>query len=122
MKNKKLRDTLAIIKACYETLEDKKAIDIKILKVVGKSDITDYLVIATGSSEPHLRALKNELEKQLNTYAHKKFIRMDYEPESGWAIVDGFDFMVHLFIEKAREFYGLEKLWQDAQVIEFNDI
>lgn len=119
--NKKLEQTLKIIKHCYDALDDKKAIDIKVLKVAGKSSITDYFVIATGTSEPHLRALRNALEKNLEELK-LKHIRVDFEPDSGWAVVDGFDFMVHLFLVEQRELYGLENLWKDAEVIDITKL
>lgn len=119
--NKKLEQTLAIVKRCYDALDDKKAIDIKVLKIAGKSSITDYFVIATGTSEPHLRALRNALEKSLDELKLKN-IRIDFEPDSGWAVVDGFDFMVHLFLVEQRELFGLENLWKDAEVIDISKL
>lgn len=119
--NPNLKKTLEIVKQCYNTLDDKKAIDIKVLKLIGKSNITDYFVIATGTSDPHLRALKNALEKNLHELELKN-IRVNYAPESGWVVIDGFDFMVHLFLGEKREFYGLENLWKDAEVIDINKL
>ena len=117
----KLKETLTIIKHCYEALDDKKAIDIKILKLKEKSSITDYFVIATGTSEPHIKALRRELEKSLHDDRVKN-LRVDYTPDSGWAVVDGFDFIVHLFISEKRELYGIENLWKDAEVIDIESL
>lgn len=114
--NKKLKSTLSIIRECYEALDDKKAIDIQILKVGESSSITDYLVIATGTSEPHLRALKNALEENLEK-AGLKNLRVEYQMDSGWIVIDGFDFMIHLFVSETRNLFGLEKLWKDAERI-----
>lgn len=117
----KIRETLGVIKRCYDALEDKKAVDIKILKVAGKSSVTDYFVIATGTSDPHLRALKNALERSLEEMK-LKHVRVDFEPESGWAVVDGFDFIVHLFLGDKREMYSLETLWKDAEVVDIGEL
>lgn len=119
--DKNIEETLKIIKHCYDALDDKKAIDIKVLKVAGKSTITDYFVIATGTSEPHLRALKNALEKNLEALK-LKHLHIDFEPESGWAVIDGFNFIVHLFLIEQREFYGLENLWKDAEIIDITKL
>lgn len=117
--NPNLEETLNIIKRCYNALDDKKAIDIKVLKIAGKSSITDYFIIATGTSDPHLRALKNALEKSLEELK-MKHIKINFEPDSGWAVIDGFDFIVHLFLGEQREFYGIENLWKDAEIIDIN--
>lgn len=119
--NPNLEKTLSIVKQCYDTLDDKKAIDIKILKLAGKSNITDYFIIATGTSDPHLRALRNALEKNLDELK-LKHIKINYKPESGWVVIDGFDFIIHLFLGETREFYGLENLWKDAEIIDINQI
>ena len=108
---------LKILKTGFEALDDKKAIDIKIFKVAEKSSITDYFIVASGTSEPHLRALRKELEKSLHELNVKE-LRLDYEFESGWAVIDGFDFMVHLFVSDSRDFYDLENLWKDAEEID----
>lgn len=117
----KLKDTLLIIKECYDALEDKKAIDIKVLKVAGKSSITDYFVIASGSSEPHIKAMRNAIEMKLRE-ANMKNLHIDYEPDSGWAVIDGFEFIVHLFVNDQRELYAIENLWNDAEVIDMDSL
>jgi ribosome-associated protein len=109
--------TLEQIALCVQALEDKKAEDVQILDVAGKSDVTDYLVIASGTSEPHLRALRRELERALSEH-EIAVIGHDRSESSGWLVVDGFDFMVHLFTEEMREFYQLETLWRDAGKVE----
>lgn len=116
-----LKDTLRVIKKCYQALDDKKAINIRILKLAEKSSITDYFVIASGTSEPHIRALRRELENQLRA-ANLKNLRIDYQPNSGWAVVDGFDFMIHIFGPEAREHYGLETLWNDAEELDIESL
>ncbi|PIP59836.1 MAG: ribosome silencing factor [Verrucomicrobia bacterium CG_4_10_14_3_um_filter_43_23] len=110
---------MGILRECYNALDDKKAMDIKILKLVGKSSITDYFIIASGNSEPHLRALRSTISDTLSKLKLKN-IRIDYEPDSGWAVIDGFDFMVHIFSPDMRSNYNLDKLWQDAEVIDLS--
>lgn len=105
--------SLELVKLCCRALDEKKAGDLRVLDVSELSSITDYLVLATGSSEPHLRALRVELEKALDG-AKSRILGMETAQESGWIVVDVFDVMVHLFSPEQREHYGLENLWKDA--------
>ena len=101
---------------CARTLDDKKAIDLRVLDVGGVSSLTNYLVIATATSEPHLRALRVELEKAVDTAA-ARIVGMETAGESGWVVVDLFDVMVHLFTAERRALYNLERLWRDSEEI-----
>ncbi|MFM8620031.1 MAG: ribosome silencing factor [Opitutaceae bacterium] len=104
---------LALARACHRILDDKKAGDIRVLDVSAQSSITDYLIIATATSEPHLRALRIELEKVIDT-AQERIVGIERGQESGWEVIDAFDVMVHVFMGEVRERYGLERLWRDA--------
>lgn len=115
MKSKKSA-ALPIVKTCCQVLEDKKAGELTVLDVSAQSSITDYLVIATATSEPHLRALRIELEKALDA-AGVHLVGMESAQESGWMVIDAFDVMVHLFLAEARERYALERLWRDASEV-----
>jgi ribosome-associated protein len=111
--NSKKSAALPIVKTCCQVLEDKKAGELTVLDVSAQSSITDYLVIATATSEPHLRALRIELERALDA-AGVHLVGMESAQESGWMVIDAFDVMVHLFLAEARERYALERLWRDA--------
>jgi ribosome-associated protein len=103
-----------LLRLCCRALWEKKAEDLRILDVGDESSITDYLVLATGTSEPHLRALRGELEFALKS-AQTRVVGVDTSEQSGWTVVDAFDVMVHLFTPEQREHYGLENLWKDAK-------
>jgi len=105
--------SLELVKLCCRALDEKKAIDLRVLDVSEQSSITDYLVLATGNSEPHLRALRVELEKALDA-SRTRIVGMEIVQESGWIVIDAFDVMVHVFLPETRERYGLENLWKDA--------
>ncbi len=108
---------LPLLKQIVLALEEKKAGDLRVLHVAAKSTITDYLVLATGTSEPHLRALRVELEKVLDA-AKAPIAGMDAGTYgSGWTVVDAYQIMMHLFTPEQRENYALEKLWRDAEDI-----
>ncbi len=107
------RQLLALV---CKGLDDKKAGDLTIIDVRGLSSITDYIVIATGLAEPHLRALRIEVEKVLDAEG-AKISGMDKNQQSGWLVVDAYQIMVHLFTAEARSRYGLEQLWRDGRVL-----
>lgn len=114
---KVLDPTLEIVKKCHKALDDKKAEDIKILDVRGKSPITNYFIVATATSAPHMRALAGELDKTLKDMGVNE-IRREYNDGSGWIVVDGFDFMAHIFLPEQRGLYGIEALWKDAENVD----
>lgn len=105
--------SLELVKLCCRALDEKKAVDIRVLDVSEHSSITDYLVIASGTSEPHLRALRVELEKVIDA-SQTRIVGMETVQESGWIVIDAFDVMIHVFSPETRTRYGLENLWKDA--------
>lgn len=109
-------DTMTELIAACHALEDKKAEDLRILHLGERSSITDFYLIASGTSTPHLKALRNNLVQALK----EKGITInaaDDNAESGWLVIDAYDFMVHLFLPEQREHYGLEALWKDAETV-----
>ena len=107
---------LKLLKLVVQTLDGKKAGDLQVLDVSAQSSITDFLVLATGTSEPHLRALRIELEKALDG-ARVPIIGVENTQGSGWTVFDAFEIMVHLFTTENRTKYRLELLWKDAEEI-----
>jgi ribosome-associated protein len=108
--------SLRLLKLVVRTLDDKKAEDLRVLEVSRQSSITDYLVLATGTSEPHLRALRAELEEVFDE-AKIPVIGIESTQGSGWTVLDAFEVMVHLFTAENRAKYRLEMLWKDAVVM-----
>jgi len=117
-KNSELRKNLRT--AC-EALLDKKAMDLKLLYFGDTSPLTDCFVIATGTSDPHLKALRDNLEKTLKDNKIELFSRDRFQP-SGWLVLDAIDFVVHLFSKEQRENYALENLWKDARNLKAEDL
>ena len=117
-KNSELRTNLRT--AC-DALLDKKAMDIKLLYFGDTSPLTDCFIIATGTSDPHLKALRDNLEKTLKDSKIELFSRDRFQP-SGWLVLDAIDFVVHLFSKEQRENYALEDLWKDALNLEAEDL
>ena len=118
VENPELRKNLRI--AC-EALLDKKAMDLKLLYFGDTSPLTDCFIIATGTSDPHLKALRDNLEKTLKDHKIELFSRDRFQP-SGWLVLDAIDFVVHLFSKEQRENYALENLWKDAESLEVEDL
>jgi ribosome-associated protein len=107
----------ALLVEIVRALDTKKAGDLRVLHVGAQSSITDWLVLATGGSEPHLRALRIETERVLDA-VHAPIAGLDGAgPGSGWTVVDAYQIMVHLFTPAQREHYALERLWRDAQEV-----
>lgn len=113
--------TLELVKNCCRALDDKKAGDVRVLDVHEQSSITDFMVVATATSEPHLRALRIEIEKVLDA-AKAPIVGMDAAQSSGWMVIDGFDVMIHLFLAEHRKNYGLENLWKDGIELPLKDL
>lgn len=113
---RKANPALPVLQSIVQALDAKKAEALQVLDVSQQSSITDYLVLANATSEPHLRALRVELEKVLD--AQKvRILGMDATQGSGWTVVDAFDVMVHLFTAENRNKYRMESLWRDATEI-----
>ncbi len=113
---RKADPTLALLKQVVQALDAKKAEDLQVLDVSQQSSITDYLVLANGNSEPHLRALRVELEKVLDSN-RARILGMDATKGSGWTVVDAFEIMVHLFTTENRQKYRMDLLWKDASEV-----
>jgi ribosome-associated protein len=110
-------DALPVVRKVVEILEDRQAEDLLVLDLRGKSSVTDFLVLATGNSTPHLRALCRAAEEALGRKPAKQSLRAE-EWESGWVVADGIDVVVHLFSEEMRRRFRLEQLWKDAPMVE----
>lgn len=113
--------TYALLVNVIRALDEKKAEDLRALRVSAQSSITDYLVLATGTSDPHLRALRVELEKTIDS-AGVPIAGMEASDGSGWTVVDAYQIMVHLFTPDKREAYRLERLWKDAEELPLSEL
>ncbi|MGB4441015.1 MAG: ribosome silencing factor [Coriobacteriia bacterium] len=97
-----------------EAASDKKAGDVVVLDVAQTLVITGYFVIATGTTDRHVRSIADEVEDQLRETAGIKPIGREGEREGRWILLDFADVVVHVFQPDERDFYRLEKLWSDA--------
>jgi ribosome-associated protein len=95
-------------------LEAKKAQNIRIFDVQGLSTVTDFYIVATGTSGPHLKALIAETQHHLKGMGVTSY-RTSGDPDSGWVVVDYVHAVVHVFSAEAREYYAIENLWATAK-------
>ena len=116
-KQRKVTSTLDEIRCAVSAIEEKKGEDICVLDVHDKSSITDYMIIATGTSDSHIKAIKKALDESLNR-AGVQLLGETGATDSGWVVVDAFDFVIHLQTKEMRELYQMEQLWRDGRKVE----
>lgn len=104
-----------------KALDDKKAKDVLVLKTAEQTVIADYFVICNGSSAPHVKALVDEVDKQLSEAGEPPMRREGLRSDI-WVLMDFGCVLVHIFTDEARQFYNLERLWSDAQVIDAQEL
>src|SRR5271169_5758575 len=107
-------DSRKLALLCREFADNKKAEDIVILDVRKLSSVTDYFVIASGTSEPHLRAILEEITDQLREGHGLRPRAVDGTTRTAWVVLDFFDVIVHVMRADVRARYDLEGLWGDA--------
>ncbi|MEK9752614.1 MAG: ribosome silencing factor [Rhodospirillaceae bacterium] len=93
-----------------KTLDDDKAEQIVVIELAGKTEIADYLVIASGTSQRHVGAMTDHLQRRMKGMGLKG-VQVEGTGQCDWVLIDGGDVIVHLFRPEVREFYNLEKIW-----------
>ena len=110
-------DSRKLALLCRELADNKKAEDITILDVRKLSSVTDYFVLASGTSEPHLRAIVDEITDRLREEHGVRAHAVDGTLKTAWVVLDYFDVIVHVMHAETRRHYDLEGLWGDAKAI-----
>lgn len=105
------------INIIIETLQDKKAEDLVVLDVTGLVPYTDYFIIVSGNSSTHVQTLADTVAKLIKI-PNVGGVRLESDQGANWILIDGGDFVLHIFQPKARRFYNLEDLWEDARRVE----
>ncbi|NGO39780.1 ribosome silencing factor [Limisphaera ngatamarikiensis] len=109
-----MMDSKKLALLCRKLADNKKAEDIVVLDVRKLSSIADYFVIASATSEPHLRAVLEEVTEKLEQEHGLRPFGVDGHQATGWVVLDYFDVIVHLMRSDVRAHYDLEGLWGDA--------
>src|SRR5207237_7113814 len=115
-------DSEILAKLCGELASNKKAEEIVVLDLRGISTFTDFFVICSGPSEPHLKAIAGAVETKLKQDHSIRATAIDGFPAIQWIVMDYLHVIVHVFHQAKRAFYSLEDLWSDAPRLERNQI
>jgi ribosome-associated protein len=111
-------DSLNLALLCHELADNKKAENTVILDVRKLSSITDFFVITSGSSEPHIRAIIGSITDGLRDDHGLRPASVDGEHPTAWQVLDYFDVIIHVMKAETRKLYDLESLWGDAPRID----
>ena len=107
--------------ACAEAANELKAEDVRIFDLRGISTLTDFMVVCSGNSLPHLKAIVREVEGSVREKGSDPALHTEGKAASRWVVIDFIDVMVHVLDEEFREHYALESLWGDAKEVAWND-
>ena len=111
----------SLVKEIVKVLDEKKAIDITAIKTEEVTIVSDYFVIASGTSNTHVKSLADDVEYDIKQ-------RLGVDPQhiegraTGWILLDYGSVIVHIFGHEDREYYNLERLWADASILDLSDI
>ena len=114
MKSPEVKQTEASWLIAVRAAESKKATDIRVLDLTGITSFTDYFVICTGSNPKQIQAIADEIGLTLKEFGELPHSLEGYK-QAEWILADYGDFLVHIFSEKARAYYDLERLWRNAK-------
>jgi ribosome-associated protein len=108
---------LELARLASQAATEKKAINLRLLDLSGVSDLADYVIVMSGSTPPHLKAIFREIDSQLKaagvTCPHKCG-----DPEYGWIVMDYLSVVIHIFQPRTRQYYAIEELWAGASAIQ----
>jgi len=111
-----LETTVPTWLAAVRAAESKKATDILVLDLTGITSFADFFVICTGANQRQVQAIADEVNLQLKRRAGELPISVEGYDQAEWVLADYGDLLVHVFSSKAREYYGLERLWRGAKL------
>jgi ribosome-associated protein len=104
----------AALREAAEAATDKKALDLALLELKDAAAFTDYFLICTGTSSRQMQTICDEIERRLSLGGLRPLHREGYN-HAEWILLDYVDFVVHIFSERSRAFYDLERLWRNAR-------
>lgn len=114
-------DSKELVLEIAKVLDEKKAIDITAIKTEEVTIVSDYFIIASGTSNTHVKSLADDVEYEIKQ-------RLGIDPEhiegraTGWILIDYGTIIVHVFGQEDREYYNLERLWADASIVDLSGV
>ena len=109
----------ALALACANAADEIQAEDIRVWDMRGVSSITDFMIVCSASSMPHLRAILRDIARHITEEHGVRPVNKEGNPEARWVVLDFIDVMVHIMHTEMRDFCGLETLWADAPEVEW---
>ncbi len=107
--------------ACANAADELKAEDIRVFDLRGISTLTDFMVVCSGNSMPHLKAITRDVEAMVREKGSDPAHQTEGKAASRWVVIDFVDVMVHVLDTEFREHYALETLWGDAKEVVWSD-
>ncbi len=104
----------AHLREAVHTAQDHKAVNLEVLDVSNVCSFTDYFLICTGTSTRHTRAISDAIFEHLKKESGLTPAHLEGYQEAEWILMDYLNFVIHIFSERARQFYDLERLWKTA--------
>lgn len=106
------------IRWAVEAAQDKQAGDITVLNLEGTGAFAEYFLVCSGHSQPQIQAISDAVEEMLETHG-RRLKHREGKFDAEWVLLDYGDFVVHIFSDRARRYYDLERLWRSAERIDF---
>ena len=113
-----LSDPAQLARAAVDAAYDKKASDIILLDIRSVTTIADYFVICNGNNSRQIRAIADAIDEQLSKQG-AQLLHKEGDADTGWVLLDFGDIIVHIFGPKEREYYRLERLWNEAKTVAY---
>lgn len=122
-KKKSRENSDQLSKLVVKGMQEKKANEVTLLNLKNvPNSIADYFVICTGTSDTHLDAIADSVEKEVKEVQHQNPWHREGNQNKEWILLDYVDVVVHIFKKETRQFYNLENLWGDAELIEVENV
>jgi ribosome-associated protein len=122
-KKKSRENSDQLSKLVVKGMQEKKANEVTLLNLKNvPNSIADYFLICTGTSDTHLDAIADSVEKEVKEVQHQNPWHREGNQNKEWILLDYVDVVVHIFKKETRQFYNLENLWGDAELIEVENV
>ncbi|MBQ5331119.1 MAG: ribosome silencing factor [Oscillospiraceae bacterium] len=115
-----MMDIMQRLETMVKALDSKRAEEIKVIKIADLTVLTEYFVIANGTSSTQTKALADEVEYKVKEVCGEDPAQVQGAPGGGWVVLDYSDIIVHVFYKDQREFYNLERLWADGTEVDIS--